>query len=137
MADSTFDLECDRLSRLADPEQFEKLEWARTSGASLLEAERLALQAFEHRKDLILASQPTDDRRKRFALSTQGSTPRDIATLWMKVEGQMLALWLEPRPGSGFRISGGGKPFTLSTKDIDENWIISALQQLISLIDRS
>ncbi|HET9639893.1 MAG TPA: hypothetical protein VFP12_11875 [Allosphingosinicella sp.] len=135
MADDQFNLECDRLSRVVDPEAFENLEWARTDGAALEAAAKRAMQALEHREDLELVAEPSDDRRRRFVLRTKGSNPIDIATLWMKVEGEMIALWPEAIVDSKFKVSGAGRPFLTRVENADEAWLHSAIGQAMARVD--
>jgi hypothetical protein len=81
-------------------------------------------------------SQNSSDQKRRFILTTRGPRPIDIMTIWINSDGGSVAIWPEPLPDVAFKVLHGGRPYTATADEADEEWVRSTLQQIMSAIDR-
>ena len=128
--DTSFDLECDRLSHVVDDAQFERLRWARTEGPMLARLVALAEGALEERSDFALVEEGTSRDDKRFTLKVHGNR---VVTVVISLDGNRAVMRVEEAERSRYRVLPG-EPVSAEFALVDEAWIASALQQLFSRI---
>ena len=128
--DTSFDLECDRLSHVVDDAQFERLRWARTEGPMLARLVALAEGALEERSDFALVEEGTSRDDKRFTLKVHGNR---VVTVVISLDGNRAVMRVEEAERSRYRVLSG-EPVSAEFALVDEAWIASALQQLFSRI---
>lgn len=128
--DTSFDLECDRLSGIVDDAQFERLRWARTEGPMLARLVALAEGALEERSDFALVEEGTSRDDKRFTLKVHGNR---VVTVVISLDGNRAVMRVEEAERSRYRVLPG-EPVSAEFALVDEAWIASALQQLFSRI---
>lgn len=128
MPATAFDLQCDRLSGIVDPAQYERLRWSRHEGPMLTHLVAMAQGAIEQRSDfeLIEENGPTDQRR--FMLKIHGTR---IVALIISLDGNDAVLHIEAVERGKFavepeaRVSG---EFAM----VDEAWMTTALERLFA-----
>lgn len=128
--DTSFDLECDRLSHVVDDAQFERLRWARTEGPMLARLVALAEGALEERSDFALVEEGTSRDDKRFTLKVHGNR---VVTVVISLDGSRAVMQVEEAERSRYRVLPG-EPVSVEFALADEAWMASALQQLFSRI---
>lgn len=128
--DTSFDLECDRLSHVVDDAQFERLRWARTEGPMLARLVALAEGALEERSDFALVEEGTSRDDKRFTLKVHGNR---VVTVVVSLDGSRAVMRVEEAERSRYRVLPG-EPVSAEFALVDEAWMASALQQLFSRI---
>lgn len=128
--DTSFDLECDRLSHVVDDAQFERLRWARTEGPMLARLVALAEGALEERSDFALVEEGTSRDDKRFTMKVHGNR---VVTVVISLDGSRAVLQVEEAERSRYQVLPG-EPVSVEFALADEAWMASALQQLFSRI---
>ena len=131
MSQDHFQIACDRISKVVDEVQYERLRWARNEGPMLAHLVALALSAFEERPEFELIEEGGNSSLKRFALKIHGHRVIAIAIWLDQGRGVINAERLER---SRYSIAEGG-PFAADFTQIDAAWITSALQQLFARVE--
>ncbi len=133
MTQVLFETACDRVSRIVDPAQFERLRWAREEGPLLAQLVALAHAAIERRGEFELAEEGATGEVKRFVLKVHSN--RVIAiVLWL--EGGQAHLRGEDVTRSAYRLAPG-QPRSAPYGGIDEAWMDAALEDVFGRIGAS
>ncbi len=127
---SSFDLECDRLSGLVDSAQYERLRWDRNEGPLLAKLVAWARESFEDHGEFELTEEGSTTDRKRFVLKVHAK--RTFAIAFEVADG--LAI-IEPglADRSNYRLSSLDR-ITAPMNDFHEEWVQAALQELFSRV---
>ena len=130
MTQVLFETACDRVSRIVDPAQFERLRWAREEGPLLTKLVALAHAAIERRGEFELAEEGATGAVKRFVLKVHSN--RVIAiVLWL--ESGHAHLRGEDVTRSAYRLAPA-EPRSVPYGGIDEAWMDAALQDVFERI---
>lgn len=130
MADQSFDLECDRLSKVVDDAQFERLRWAREEGPMLARLVELANGALADRSDYELVEEGASRDEKRFILKIHGNR---IVALALSLDGPRAVVNIAPVDRSSYRVMPGDAA-SADYSRVDEAWMTHALRHLFSRI---
>ena len=130
MTQILFETACDRVSRIVDPAQFERLRWAREEGPRLTQLVALAHAAFERREEFELAEEGATSEVKRFVLKIHSNRVVAIV-LWL--EGGQAHLRAEEVTRSAYRLAPG-IPCSVGYDGIDAGWMDTALHDVFGRI---
>ena len=130
MTQDSFDLECDRLSRMVDGAQFERLRWERSEGPMLAKLVALAHAAFEGRADFELCEEGATRDIKRFVLKIHSKRFLGMA---IKVENGQAIVEAQALDRSAYPVAEGARAAT-DFAHADETWMNEAMQSLFSRV---
>lgn len=130
MSQDPFELECDRLSEVVDPAQFERLRWDRNEGPMLARLVALAHSALEGRSEFELIEEGATSDIKRFVLKVHSH--RVVAVAIRLADGQV-HVTAEEIERSRYKLNGRD-PISASFDAMDERWMADALQELFGRI---
>ena len=125
MAQSSFDVECDRLSHVVDEAQFERLRWARVEGPVLTKLVDLANGAIEHRSEFELAEEGSTFAVKSFILKIHGFR---VVGISLFLEDGLAKMTVETTARSNFTALAG-EPICVAWDGLDEAWMTAAMQE--------
>lgn len=130
MAQTSFEIECDRLSSVVDGVLFERLQWERNVGPVLARLVALAQAALEKRGEFELTEEGATRDVKRFVLKVHANRVMAIA---MRVEGGRAVVEAQAIDRGRYSL-GAGPPLSIAAEELDEPWMAQALQQLFSRV---
>lgn len=130
MTENSFDIECDRLSRVVDEPQFERLRWDRHEGPMLNRLVELAHGAIAERSDFELVEEGASRDEKRFVLKVHSNR---IVALSLSLDGNRAVADIVPIDRSRYRVMPGD-PASADFGRIDEAWMTNALRHLFGRI---
>ena len=128
MPDDSFETECDRLSKVVDSVQFERVRWAKHEGPMLEHLMELARSAVDDRPDFELNDEGSKGAARRFVLKVHGV--RVVAVNLQLDQGQV-ALWGEEIERSQYKVVNGSRP-TADYQAIDGPWMKAAIRDIVS-----
>ena len=128
MPDDSFEMECDRLSKVVDGVQFERVRWAKNEGPMLERLVALAQAAVKERSDFELTDEGSRGPVKRFVLKVHGFR---IVAVSLGLESGQAVVWAEAIERSQYRIVNGRR-HAADFEQIDEAWMRSALRSVMS-----
>ena len=131
MPEDPFLVECDRLSALVNPVQFEQLRWSREDGPMLARLVSLAFEALEDRPEIELAEEGATKDIKRYILKVHSSR---IAAVLIYLEAGLAVFKIEPIERSRYLIASAS-PVSVEFEHANEQWVADALQELFSRIE--
>ncbi len=130
-----FDQECDRLSRIVDPEAFDQAEWASNEGKILADIVVKIENAFKSRKDFYVIDQLSQDRQKRLILANAVEDGIEIANIHVNMSGGQPVVWASEIDGGNFQIVGN-RHHRPDRGSATEEWVRAALAEIMSSIQR-
>lgn len=130
-----FDAECDRLSRLVDPEGAEQAEWQSTYGKQLDAVVDMAHKTFEKREDLALLEATIEPKKRSFRLIYARGKIIEVVTVWFGIAGNAPVIWAEPIPGTLYEIDMPRHYRNDSEKPIEE-WVPAVMTDIMSKVRR-
>lgn len=130
MPQDSFHTECDRLSQIVDPVQFERLRWARTEAPMLARLVELAQAATDKREDFELTEEGSTKEVKRFVVKVHGFR---VVALALGLDGLRAKVWVEPVERSRYQVAPG-QAVLADFETVDEEWFAGALQQLFGRV---
>lgn len=133
MPQDSFELACDRLSHVVDGALFERLRWERTEGPMLAHLADLARSALESRNEFELNDEGATSNLKRFVLKVHSN--RVVAVSICLKDGQAV-MEAEEIARSKYRLDAG-PAISADFNAVDEQWMVSALQNIFSRIQIS
>ena len=125
-----FEIECDRLSALVNPIQYEQLRWARNDGPMLARLVALAFETLEDRSEFELTEEGATKDVKRFILKVHSNR---IAAVTIRIEGGRAVFAIEQVERSKYRISSV-TPVSADYDDANEQWVADTLQELFGRV---
>jgi len=128
---TSFELECDRLSHIVDGALFERLRWERNEGPMLARLVSLAHAALEGRGEFELTEEGATRDIKRFILKIHGNR---ILAVAIRIEGGRAVLEGQALDRSSYRLAGGA-PISTGFAEADEQWMAEAMQELFSRVN--
>jgi len=126
-----FLVECDRLSALVNPVQFEQLRWSREDGPMLARLVSLAFEALEDRPEIELVEEGATKDIKRYILKVHSSR---VAAVLIYLEAGLAVFKIEPIERSRYLIASAS-PVSIEFEYANEQWVADALQELFSRIE--
>jgi hypothetical protein len=132
VSEDTFELACDRLSRIVDPTQFQRLVWARTEAPMLARLAELLHMALEDRPDFALSEEGSTKSVRRYVLKIHGNR---IVGITLALHRGCAVLDAETIERSRFLIKAGD-PLADDFDLVDEAWMAAALPVLFERIDQ-
>ena len=132
MSENTFELACDRLSRIVDPTQFQRLVWARTEAPMLARLAELLHMALEDRPDFALSEEGSTKSVKRYVLKIHGNR---IVGITLSLNRGCAVLDAETIERSRFLVKAAD-PLCDDFDLVDESWMAAALPVLFERIDQ-
>lgn len=133
MSEDNFEQACDRLSRVVDAVQFERLRWARTEGPMLIRLAELAQAVIAQRSDFELTEEGSRNETRRFVLKVHGTR---ICALLLSLAVPRIAVAAEPIERSPYKIAAGD-PIGADYNEVDEAWMARAFDALFARIEPS
>lgn len=130
MPQDNFERECDRLSKIVDGPQFERLRWDRNEGPMLVRLVALAKSVLEIRGEFELADEGSTTAAKRFVLKVHSNRIMAIS-IWL--QDGLAHVGAEQLDRSQYRLASGA-PQMAEYHAVDEQWMASALQNLFSRV---
>lgn len=130
MRQDPFELECDRLSELVNPIQYEQFRWARNDGPMLARLVGLAAETLEDRSEFELTEEGATKDVKRFVLKVHSNR---IAAISISLDKGQAAFAIEPIERSNYRVSNIS-PVTTDFENANEQWVADTLQELFGRI---
>jgi hypothetical protein len=127
MPDDSFEIECDRLSKVVDSVQFERVRWAKHEGPMLARLVELARAAIAERSDFELTDEGSRGAIKRFVLKVHSSR---IVAVNLGLEDGKVVVWAEPIERSQYRVVNGQR-HSAEFQDVDEVWMKGALREIV------
>ena len=127
MPDDSFEIECDRLSKVVDSVQFERVRWAKNEGPMLERLVALAQAAIKERSDFELTDEGSRGPVKRFVLKILGFR---IVAVNLGLERGQAVVWAEAIERSKYRIVNGRRQ-AVDFQHVDETWMKGALRALM------
>jgi hypothetical protein len=128
MQQDSFELECDRLSHVVDPKQFERLRWSRVEGPMLARLVELAQGAMESRPDFELIDEGSTGDIKRFVLKVHGNR---IAAIGFYLQGGQAVARIDAIDRGRCSVLEGS-PIGASFDAVNEQWMAAVLRELLS-----
>jgi hypothetical protein len=128
MPDDSFEMECDRLSKVVDGVQFERVRWSKNEGPMLERLVALAQAAVKERPDFELTDEGSRGPIKRFVLKVHGVR---IVAVSLELESGQVVVSAEAIERSQYRIVNGRR-HTADFAQVDEAWMRGALRAVIS-----
>lgn len=126
----SFHDQCDRLSQIVDPAQFERLRWARNEGPVLETLVSAAHIVIAERPDLELAEEGSTAGRKRFILKVHGLR---VAAINCAVADGQASVTGETVDRGKYRLAEPSS-HTAAYADADAQWVEGAMQDIFSKI---
>lgn len=130
MPDDSFEIECDRLSKVVDGVQFERVRWAKNEGPMLERLVELAQAAVSDRPDFELTDEGSRGPVRRFVLKVHGFR---IVAVNLGLEAGQVVVWAEAIERSKYRIVDG-RQHRADFQCVDEAWMKDTLRALIGEI---
>jgi len=130
MSATSFELECDRLSRVVDGVQFERMRWARTEAPMLEHLVELLRATVEDRPDLELSEEGSAANTKRFILKVHGIRVVAISVALDSGQAILGAGGIERSP---YRLAPG-EPESAPFADVDAAWMEAAIERLFARV---
>lgn len=130
MPQTSFEIECDRLSGVVDPVLFGRLQWERNVGPVLARLVALAHAVLEKRGEFEFTEEGATRDIKRFVLKVHANRIMAVA---MRVEAGRAVLEAQAIDRGRYSLASG-PPLSTSLEELDEEWMAKALQQLFSRI---
>jgi hypothetical protein len=127
---TSFEIECDRLSGVVDGVLFERLQWERNVGPVLARLVALAQATLEKRGEFELAEEGATRDIKRFVLKVHANRVMAIA---MRVEAGRAVVEGQAIDRGRYSLASG-PPLSVASEELDEQWMAQALQQLFSRV---
>ena len=131
MAEDPFLVECDRLSQLVNPVQYEQLRWSREDGPMLARLISLTFETLEDRPEIELAEEGATKDVKRYILKVHSNR---IAAVLIYLQAGLAVFKIEPIDRSKYLISDAS-PVMITFEDANEQWVADTLQELFSRIE--
>ena len=130
MAEENLQNACDRLSRIVDAGQFERMRWERDIGPKLARLVELAQSAFAGRKDFEMVEEGATRDVKRYVIKVHGN--RVLAISLRLASGQAVAA-SEAIERSKYRVADG-PPISADFAEVDEQWMTRTMQALLGRV---
>jgi hypothetical protein len=130
MPDDSFEIECDRLSKVVDDVQFERVRWARDEAPMLDRLVELAQAAVKDRPDIELVDEGSKGPIKRYVLKVHGFR---IVSVSLGLEAGTVAVWGEAIERSKYRIVNGQR-HSVDFQQLNEAWMKDTLRALMGEI---
>ena len=130
MAQNSFELECDRLSKIVDGALFERMRWERTEGPMLAKLVALAHGAVEKRPDFELIEEGATSFVKRFVLKVHSNR---VVAITITLDGNQAVVDASEVERSSYKLLEGA-PVSADFHAVDEQWMASVLRELISRV---
>ena len=130
MSEDPFLAECDRLSALVNPVQYEHLRWSREDGPMLARLVAFAFEALEDRPEIEFAEEGATKDLKRYVVKVHSTR---VCAVSIYLEAGMAVFKIEPIERSRYLISDAS-PVMIAFDDANEQWVADALQELFSRI---
>lgn len=130
MRDDPFLIECDRLSQLVNPVQFEQLRWTREDGPMLARLVSLAFETLEDRPEIELVEEGATKDIKRYVLKVHSTR---IAAIAIYLDQGRAVFTIEPVDRSSYKVADT-TPLSIDFDEANEQWIADSLQELFSRI---
>ena len=130
MPHDSFEIECDRLSKVVDGVQFERVRWAKNEGPMLERLVELAQAAVGDRPDFELTDEGSRGPVRRFVLKVHGVR---IVAVNLGLEAGQVVVWAEAIERSKYRIVDGQRR-SAEFQRVDEAWMRDTLRALIGEI---
>lgn len=130
MPDDSFEIECDRLSKVVDGVQFERVRWAKNEGPMLERLVELAQAAVKERPDIELTDEGSRGAVKRYVLKVHGFR---IVAVSLGLEAGKVVVWGEAIERSKYQIVGGQR-YSAEFQHVDEAWMKDTLRGLMGEI---
>ena len=128
MKPTAFDMQCDRLSGIVDPAQYERLRWSRHEGPMLASLVALAQGAIEQRPDFELVEENGPNDQRRLLLKIHGTR---IVALVIALDGDSAVLRVEAVE-RGRYVVGPDSAVSGVFADVDTAWMAAALEHLFA-----
>ncbi len=128
MTATAFDLQCDRLSGIVDPAQYERLRWSRHEGPMLASLVALAQGAIEQRPDFELVEENGPNDQRRLLLKIHGTR---IVALVIALDGDSAVLRVEAVERGRYAV-GPDAAVSGVFADVDAAWMAAALEHLFA-----
>jgi hypothetical protein len=128
MPDDRFELECDRLSRVVDGVQFERVRWAKDEGPKLDRLVDLARSTVEERSDFELTDEGSKGAARRFILKVHGVR---VVAVNLHLDQGRVVLWGEAIERSAYKIVEGTRP-SADYHVVDGAWMKDAIGAIVS-----
>jgi hypothetical protein len=130
VSQDSFELECDRLSKIVDGALFERLRWERTEGPMLANLVALAHAAVEKRPDFELTEEGATGDVKRFVLKVHSNR---VVAITLTLNDSQAVVNASDIERSNYKLLEGA-PLTANFHAVDELWMASALRELFSRV---
>lgn len=130
MLDAKFELACDRLSRIVDPTQFERMRWARTEAPMIAHLVELLESAVADRPDFETSEEGSTAAVKRFAIKVHGMR---VVAISLALSGTRVTVAVEPLERSRYKIAPGD-PLVAEYAAVDAEFMGAALEDLFSRV---
>lgn len=130
MPDDSFEIECDRLSKVVDGVQFERVRWAREEGPMLERLVALAQAAVKERPDIELTDEGSRGAVKRYVLKVHGFR---IVAVNLGLEAGKVSVWGEAIDRSKYQIVNGQR-HSVDFQQLDETWMRETLRAVMGEI---
>ena len=128
MSDASFEIECDRLSKVVDSTQFERVRFAKHEGPMLDRLMELARSAVGDRSDFELNDEGSKGAARRFVLKVHGVR---IVAVNLHLDNGQVALWGEEIERSPYKVVNGTRP-SADYGQVDEQWMKGAIRDIVS-----
>lgn len=128
MPEDSFDTECDRLSKVVDSVQFERVRFAKHEGPMLERLMVLACSAVEGRADFELNDEGSKGAARRFVLKVHGVR---IVAVNLQLEQGQVSLWGEQIERSPYKVVNGTRP-SADYQAVDGSWMKDAIRDIVS-----
>jgi hypothetical protein len=122
MPDDLFSNACDRISRIVDSGQFERLRWARTEAPMLASLVDLAHAAFSDREEFELTDEGSGHAFRRFVIKVHGIR---VFAVRIELSGRTVCVDAEAIERSRHQLLTG-EAVTASYDEVDIEWIAAA-----------
>lgn len=132
MPDDSFETECDRLSRVVDSVQFERVRWAKNEGPMLDRLVAMTGSAVEDRSDFELNDEGSKGPLRRFVLKVHGVR---IVAVNLHLDQGQVALWGEEIERSPYKVNGA-RP-AADYQIVDGAWMKAAIGAIVSEVRKA
>lgn len=123
MTDNGFFNACDRISRIVDSGQYERLRWARTEAPMLARLVELVQGAFAEREEFSLAEEGSGHAFRRFVIKVHGNR---VFAVRVELAGRTVRFDSDMIERSSY-IVREGDAVSAPYDEIDDAWIAAAL----------
>ena len=130
MPAASFELECDRLSRVVDSVQFERMRWARTEAPMLEHLVALLNATIADRPDVELSEEGSTASAKRFVLKVHGIR---VVAIAIELDAGRAILSAGTIERSAYRLTGSeaeSAPFA----EVDAAWMEAGIERLFARV---